>query len=121
MAIRNKFAHIAEVDSFSSYLKTVKSARKQQNYLKEWFPNLEWKSLDIEVLHKTAYFLLTMHLNKVLFEIDINNAIEKGREDAKKEIYERFFTYVSERLKETEVGRKILKEAKDVLSKDIQD
>jgi len=86
MAIRNKFAHVAEIDSFSSYFAIIQSSKERKMELKKWFPNLKWESEDIEGVYKFAYLLLTLHLFRVLFDMDIKYAYEKGKEHGRKEV-----------------------------------
>jgi hypothetical protein len=111
MTIRNKFAHIAEIDSFDSYFKLIQSANERQKEIKSWYPYLKWDSTDIEGLYKTAYFLLTLDLFRVLYEIDLKHAFEKGKEKGFKDAQEIFISSVVARLKETENGNEILEEA----------
>jgi len=110
MAIRNKFAHIAEIDSFSNYFKLIPSSKSRKNDLKNWFPDIKWDSDDIEGVFKFAYFILTFDLFLVLYKIDMKHSIEKGKDLGRKEAQETFIKNVRARLRETKEGSQILEE-----------
>jgi hypothetical protein len=110
MAIRNKFAHIAEIDSFSNYFKIISSSKDRQKELKKWFPNLKWDSKNIEGVYKFSYFLLTLNLFRVLFDIDMKHAFKKGEDQGRKEAQDIFIKHVKNRLQETKDGSDILEE-----------
>ena len=108
MAIRNKFAHIAEIDSFANYFQIIPSSKERKKELIKWFPNLKWSSDDIEGLYKFAYFTLTLSLFEVLFQIDIEHAYDKGKAQGCKEAKEKFINDLKERLEETEKRNEFL-------------
>tara|TARA_R110002096_G_scaffold277373_2_gene471451 strand:+ start:879 stop:1502 length:624 start_codon:yes stop_codon:yes gene_type:complete len=108
MAIRNKFAHIAEIDSFSNYFNLISSSRDQKKNLKKWYPKINYESDDIEGVFKYAFWLLTLDLFKVFFEINQNHFINLGIKTGQKETLESFFKIVRDQLKETEEGIQVL-------------
>ncbi|EPR66002.1 hypothetical protein [Cyclobacterium qasimii] len=108
MTIRNKFAHIAEIDSFSNYFKLIKSSQDQKNKLKKWYPNIKYESDDIEGVFKLAYWSLTLDLFQVFIEINQKHFINVGIEKGQKETLETFFKIVKDQLKDTEEGCQIL-------------
>lgn len=110
LTIRNKFAHIAEIDSFFAYFQTISKAKTQQGNLQKWFPQINWKSENTEEIYKWAYFLLTLELFMTLFAIDANHAYEKGNKHGKNSYQEKFINGVKEYFNKTEEGNQILKE-----------
>lgn len=116
MAIRNKFVHIAEIDSFDGYFKLIKSSNQRKNELKKWFPSLKWELEDVEGLYKFAYFLLTLDLFQVLFDIDIKHAYETGQKDGRKEAQEIFIENVRTHLQKSKEGKKVLDETFEKIS-----
>lgn len=110
MAIRNKFAHVAEIDSFKNYFKLIKKSNHRKKELNNWFPNLQWDSDDFEEVYKSAFFLLTLDLFKALFDIDIQHVYEKGLSDGKTEAQEIFIESIKFQLEKTEEGKRILNE-----------
>lgn len=110
MAIRNKFAHIAEIDSFTNYFNIIKSSKERKKELIKWFPNLKWESTDIEGLYKVAFFFLTFDLLRVLNEIEMRHCYEKGLEQGEKSVPVDFMNIVKSSLQETERGSEILKQ-----------
>jgi len=108
MAIRNKFAHISEVDSFKNYLIVIKSSKDRKNELKKWFPNLKWETDDIEEVFKFAYLCLALELNRELFKIEIIHQAQIGTEKGMKVVYQKFINETKSILQELNNGNEIL-------------
>lgn len=113
MAIRNKFAHIAAIDSFKNYFELIEKSKHRKKELHEWYPNLKWDSDEFEGVYKFAFFLLTLDLFRALFDIDIQHAYESGQQDGRKEAQELFIESVKTELEKTEEGRRILDDTFD--------
>lgn len=108
MAIRNKFAHISEVDSFKNYLIVIKSSKDRKNELKKWFPNLKWETDDIEEVFKFAYLCLALELNRELSKIEIIHQAQVGTEKGMKIVYQKFINETKTILQELNNGNEIL-------------
>ena len=115
MAIRNKFAHIAAIDSFKNYFELIKKSKHRKKELLEWYPNLRWDSDDSEDVYKFAFFLLTLDLFRALFDIDIKHAYETGQQHGRKEAQAVFIDSIKSELAETEEGRKILDRTYEII------
>jgi hypothetical protein len=109
MAIRNKFAHIAEINSFEAYFRQIKSGKERKKEFKTWFSNLKFESEDIEGVYKMAYFLLTLELNKILVNIEIKHEYLRGKKNGRLEILEQFMSEIKSRLQETDEGKVLLR------------
>lgn len=107
MAIRNKFAHISEVNSFKNYLIVIKSSKERKNELKKWFPNLKWETDDIEGVFKFAYLCLTLELNRELFKVELMHEVQKGTEKGMKVVYQKFMNETKSILQELNSGNEI--------------
>jgi len=117
MAIRNKFAHMEEIDSFANYFKLIKSSKARKKELKKWYPNIRWDSEDIEGIYKFAYFRLTLELFRALFDIDSKHAFEKGKKQGIENAKQMFIDNIRELLEATEEGRRTLNETFEKINK----
>lgn len=108
MSIRNKFAHIAEIDSFKTYFEIIEQAKDQKNKFKRWFPDLQWNSDDSERIYKIAFLLLTLDLFQTFIEIDLKHAYEKGKSAGVITSQEVFIDNIKSQLEKTDEGREIL-------------
>lgn len=116
MAIRNKFVHVSEINTFANYLKLINSSKERKNELTTWYPHLDWASVDIESTYKLAYLSLTLSLFRVLFQIDISHVYSKGLQEGKRKTQEDFIRIIKERLQETDEGKVILTDTIDKIA-----
>ena len=108
MAIRNKFAHISEIDSFKNYFDNIKSSKDRRKELIKWFPDLKWETEDIESVFKFAYLCLTLELNRELFNIEKNHVYQKGKQEGTIMAYKKFMEETESKLQELDNGNEIM-------------
>ncbi|MEB2782169.1 hypothetical protein U3A58_17385 [Algoriphagus sp. C2-6-M1] len=112
MSIRNKFAHLDDIDSFQNYFSIIKSSKDRKKELISWFPKLRWyaQDVDVERLYKYAFFLLTLDLNSKLIDIEASHVFEKGKSLGAVEALEDFMSTTRDKLSKTKEGEEMLEE-----------
>ena len=76
MNIRNKFAHVQEVDSFDKLFKIASNGTQIKNQLEKWY-NLESKNEDDEK-YKFLFFKLAEEITKMLWDLQVKEELEKS-------------------------------------------
>ena len=76
MNIRNKFAHVQEVDSFEKLFEIAKNGTQIKNQLEKW-NNLDDKN-DEDDTYKFLFFKLAEEITKMLWELQVNERSKKA-------------------------------------------
>ena len=122
MIIRNKFAHIKEVNSFDEFFRIYKE-KDIKNKLNYWYSSEIKDNKTDEEKYKFFFFRLIKDICLFLLDITIDNLINKEKEKSTKEVYEKIVeNFKKEILKHengNEIIRKIINLAKEELQKDL--
>lgn len=120
MKIRNKFAHIQEINSFKNYFSIIKSSNEDENQIKRLYPYLNYDNDNIEDLYKFIYFQLTLDIFKELFDLDIANAYNQGLEIGQNQGKNKIIEALKQELIKTDSGKAIWNQAFKQLEKEKQ-
>lgn len=108
MYIRNKFAHIKEVNSFNSLFLISKNAIDIKKKLKKWYHKEDDKFEDIEEENVNYFIRLVSDAQDFLYNISKENAkkkgYEKGCETGRNEANERVIEKLMDEIQKMEGG-----------------
>jgi hypothetical protein len=98
MNIRNKFAHVQEVDSFEKLFEIANNGTQIKNQLEKWY-ELDDKS-DEDEIYKFLFFKLAEEITKMLWELQVRErstkAILQAENDFRKSQLESFKEIMAE-------------------------
>jgi len=83
MNIRNKFAHVQEVDSFDKLFEIANNGTQIKNLLEKWY-TLDGKN-DEDENYKFLFFKLAEEITKMLFELQVTERLTKNVLQAEKD------------------------------------
>jgi len=121
MNIRNKFAHISEIETFIDLYEKTSVGKEIKSNFKKWYLN---KKIDdnlykenMEKLSRLNFLTLTHEIIELLFSISKKHAYETGSKDGENDFKDRFIDKLTERIKNFENGKTILSEIIDSVEK----
>lgn len=89
MQIRNKFAHIAEVDSFNKLFSVIPNGNDVKKELDKWYSELINDTNHDEEKFEAYFYLLMQDIANWLYKMTMRHAEELGYdEEGKKEIFQ---------------------------------
>lgn len=121
MYIRNKFAHVKEVNSFESFFSISKNATGIKRKLQKWYHKEADNFEDIEEENVNYFIRLVADTQNFLIEISKEHAKKKGYEKGRNEATERINEEVIAEIKKMEGGIEKLDEIWDKLKKEFNE
>ncbi|WBX72868.1 hypothetical protein PG913_08115 [Tenacibaculum pacificus] len=110
MNIRNKFAHVQEVDSFEKLFEIAKNGTQIKNQLEKW-NNLDDKN-DEDDTHKFLFFKLAEEITKMLWELQVTErstkAVLQAESDFQKSQLESFKEIMAESENPAQINEEVL-------------
>lgn len=116
MNIRNKFAHIQEVDSFEKLFEIAKNGNQIRNQLEKY--SLEDKN-DNDEKYQFLFFKLSEEITKMLFELQVQERLTKSVLQAETDFQKSHLEAYREVIAKTKDGKKINDEILDEAMKKI--
>ncbi|MCO6498953.1 MAG: hypothetical protein J5I47_01070 [Vicingus serpentipes] len=109
MQIRNKFAHVQSINSFESFFNFSKNTKKIKTKLDSYYSNNSAdKSENEEKKYKVDFLMLTIHIFKILYNIDIGHEYERGLKVGKEETKNDILNLLTLELNKTKEGNELL-------------
>lgn len=118
MVIRNKFAHVGEVDSFEKFYQIASNGKEIERTLNQWYSKLiNLRTPSFETIHKNYFFNLVVDIAEFLMEISQKRALQIGYEKGKNEAILNTLESLVFELRQLENGDQIINQALDNLEK----
>lgn len=95
--IRNKFAHVSQINSFEKLFSESSVGKEiQSNYLKWYFDKDGYEGVHptkIELVNRLCFYLLTSDVINILLKISDTHLYNMGVHEGKKEVQEQLLTF----------------------------
>lgn len=119
--IRNKFAHVFEVNSYTTFVNLNDDTKQKCKKLEDWFPiNTEQNELQNErdlvssdFIFLTRYILLYRELSEFAISISLKNVEKRGYEEGRKAALETSYQIMQEEIMKLHNKDEILKKIND--------
>ncbi len=111
MSIRNKFAHVSEVDSFKSLFTVAKNGETLENNFEKWYLKKEdSKELtdDYELKFKCLFSRMILDLGNILINISKEHAEKRVFEQGQRKTVYKLLEELTAALRELENGEEII-------------
>ena len=121
MYIRNKFAHVKEVNSFESFFSISKNATRIKRKLQSWYHKETDNFVDAEGENVNYFIRLVSDSQNFLIEISKEHIKKKGYEKGRKEATDRINEELIAEIKNTVGGIEKLDEIWEKLKKEFNE
>lgn len=112
MNIRNKFAHVQQIDSFDKLFEIASNGNQIKNQLEKWYSLDDKKDEDDK--YKFLFFKLSEEITKMLFELEVQERLSKNvlqmEQDFQKKHMESFNEIISKKKNGEKLSSEVLEE-----------
>ena len=100
--IRNKFAHIREIGSWSDFFSISKTYQKIERDLENWYKSEENNETDYNNSIRLLYYYLTRDIFYFLIQINIDWAYRTGQKAGQEDVKTKLLEFIKERTQYSE-------------------
>ena len=104
MNIRNKFAHVKQIENFDDLFIKTPNGKQIKNNLERWYDNGEFNNQD---RHRLYFVLLIEDLIRTLCNIQMNYVTEQFRRKRRKDFFKEYVKQIQSEIKKLELENNI--------------